>query len=130
MRELTTEFLELAQELMEEVIETPNAVWVSLSNNVVADASKPYEVSKPTKTEHPCFILFDRDDLEDRQFNRYHDKSEVVDGQINGYLLPIEGVTPKVKDVMIWNDEQFVVNAIDPIAPIDSVIIYFVEFGR
>ena len=126
---ITTEFVELAQEMIDEFIPSPNTVWVSQSENAVADPLKPFMVTKPTETSYNVKILFARDDLEDRQFYRYRKDTSMADGQINGWMYKSASFTPKLKDTVKFNGDVLTVNAIDPIQPVDGVILYFLEFG-
>jgi len=123
-------FSRIAAKLINKYIPTTNASWFVVSNNPTVDPNKPYIVGKSTTTEYDVKILFVQDDLEDRQFLRYRKSTTVVDGQVNGYMLAYNEFEPKLKDVVNFGDERLLtVNAIDPIQPIDKVLLYFIEFG-
>lgn len=127
--ETTQEFLQLAIELIDEFVPEPNAVWESNSDNLVADEDFPFIVGKPERTDFAVKILFDRDKLEDRQLLRYLKDTALVQGQVNGWMYPYEGFTPKLKDTVRFNNQTFGIRAIDPVMPIDYPIIYFIEFS-
>lgn len=125
---VTEEFAQLTIELIDEFIVAPNATWVTVNDNA-EESNKPYRFEQPVTTETLVKILFDRDDLENRQMLRYGRETAFVDGQVNGWMYPYQGLEPKLKDTVIWNGRVLNVNAIDPIQPIDYPILYFIEFG-
>lgn len=124
----TEEFIELAVELIDEFVEEPNATWVLIPNSDTPDTDKPWDVTRPTTTEHEVRIVFLQDDLEDRQLLKYLKGTETNNGQINGIMYP-SGFEPSLKDVVKFDGQELVVRAIDPIKPFDEVIIYILEFG-
>jgi|TARA_R110002096_G_scaffold321278_5_gene515399 hypothetical protein len=125
----TTEFVEFSVELIDSFIETTNATWVSVSDNTYNTSNDtPYIIEKPTLTETPVKILFQRDDLEDRQLNKYRKETSLSDGQINGWMYAYSNFQPKLKDIVYWQGYTLNVAAIDPVQPIDDVIVYFIEF--
>lgn len=128
MAPITAEFIELAIELIDEFIPEPNCEWFSIQNDNVSDVDKPWRVTVGNSVKRPVRILFTLDALEDRQLLKYLKGTEANDGQVNG-LMYHSGFEPKLKDIVKWNDQELVIRAINPIAPIDSVIIYDLEFG-
>lgn len=126
--ETEQEFIELARELIDEFIPTPNVVWCALSESVVVDSAKPFEITKPTKTEYAVKIVFSKDDKEDRQFLKYRKDTELREGQVNG-LMYDPGFALSLKDYIVWNNQRLVIKAIDKIAPFKSTILYILEFG-
>jgi hypothetical protein len=126
---LDVRFAALAVKLIDNYIEVPNAVWSSVADNPVLDANSPFVVGKPTISEYAVKILFSQDDLEDRQFRRYRRKSTFVDGQVNGFMLAYAEFEPRLKDTVTVGNTNLLVQAIDPIQPIDQVLIYLLEFG-
>ncbi|MCC6271127.1 MAG: hypothetical protein IT190_07605 [Microbacteriaceae bacterium] len=128
LRPLTIEFIELAIELIDEAIPTPNAVWVSISSDAVDDVDEPWKTVQGQSTEYPVRLLFTLDALEDRQLLKYLKHTEANDGQVNGLMYRTD-FEPTLKDIVKWNNQELVVRAINPITPIDGVIIYVLEFG-
>tara|TARA_Y100001973_G_scaffold106361_1_gene183792 strand:- start:2957 stop:3358 length:402 start_codon:yes stop_codon:yes gene_type:complete len=125
----TKEFIEMANSLINEFIVTPNAEWVYLQPYNLSDPNKPYIVNKATRKPPVAVkILFTLDDLEDRQQIKYRKETAIVDGQVNGYMVEQPGFSPTLKDIVIWNNRELTVAAIDPIQPIDCPILYFIEF--
>lgn len=125
---ITLEFVELAVELIDEFIEEPNAIWLSIQNDSLISNDRPWEVQRGSSIEHAVKIVFLQDDLEDRQLIKYLKGTETTNGQVNGIMYDY-GFTPSLKDVVKWQGRELVVNAIDPLAPIDKAIIYILEFG-
>jgi hypothetical protein len=125
---ITIEFIELAIELLDEVIPQPNALWVSIANDTVEDIDEPWKTIHGSSTERAVKILFTMDALEDRQLLKYLKNTETNDGQINGIMYRTD-FEPSLKDIVKWGGQELVVRAIDPIKPIDEVIIYVLEFG-
>jgi len=126
---LTVEFTELAIGLIDESIVTPNAVWVTQSENPQTEENLPFVVDLPTTENHDVKILFTSDALEDRQFRKYLKDTALSDGMINGYMYPYAEFTPKLKDTVRWRGQILTVRAIDPIQPIDHPVLYFLELA-
>lgn len=126
--EIEQEFIDSAIELIDEFVPLPNAIWCSLADNVVANPSKPYEITRPVKTEYQVRIVFEIDDLEDRQFLKYRKNAETQEGQVNGIMYD-HGFTVSLKDYVIVNNQKLVVRSIDKVAPMGTTILYLLEFG-
>lgn len=125
---ITLEFIELAVELIDDFVEEPNAVWVSIANDSVADSDEPWNTTVGNSKKYDVKIVFTQDALEDRQLLRYLDKTAMRTGQVNGIMYDT-GFAPKLKDIVKWDSKELVVRAIDPIQTIDDVIVYILEFG-
>jgi len=125
---LTLEFIEMAIELIDEFIPEPNAIWKIISNDTVVDPNKPWEVTRGSTSNRDVKIVFLPDNLEDRQLLRYLKATERNEGNVNGIMYRTD-FDPKLKDIVLWQNRELVVNAIDPIQPFDNVIIYMIEFG-
>ena len=123
----TVEFAELAVEIIDDFVESPNAVWVSIPVDVPSETND-WDIERATATEYPVKIVFLQDDLEDRQLIQYLKKTAVPTGLVNGIMYP-QGFVPNLKDIVRWQGRELNVRAIDPIAPIDCPIIYMLEFG-
>lgn len=124
---ITVEFLEMAIELIDDFVESPNAEWVEIANDQAA-TDEPWKTGFGQNNRHNVKIVFLQDTLEDRQLLKYLKGTEVKNGNVNGIMYP-QGFTPTLKDVVLWQGRQLTVNAIDPLAPVDSPIIYIMEFG-
>lgn len=125
---ITEEFVELAVELIDDFLDEPNAIWVSIPNDDVPNLDEPWNVEREESIETPVKIVFTMDALEDRQLLKYLKGTEANDGQINGLMYP-QGFEPKLKDIVKFDGQELVVRAIDPIKPFDKPIIYIMEFG-
>ncbi len=123
---ITTRFIANAIRLIDKTIPDPNAEWVSVSD-AAATPDEPWVVGGRVSVKTPIRILFDRDTREDRQLDRYEDGSTRRTGQTNAYMYPIAGLEPKLQDTVIWNGTEYTVVNIDPIQPIDDVILYTME---
>lgn len=125
----TVEFAELAVELIDDFLETTNAVWVSIGDDSPVETDEPWNTELGPSTSYDVKIVFLQDALEDRQLIKYLKGTEITDGQVNGIMYRY-GFEPKLKDVVEWQGRELVVKAIDPLAPIDKAIVYILEFGE
>lgn len=129
MAQLTTEeFIEVAIEIIDDFVEEPNAVWLSVSNGEVADTDEPWNVTRGDTEPHDIRIVFLQDALEDRQLLKYLKGRVVNSGQVNAIMYR-QGFDPKLKDIVQWQGQQLEVRAIDPVQVIDEPIVYIMEFG-
>jgi len=115
----------------------PNAIWVKKGTPTVPDVNKPWDILPPVEVEHDVRIVFLPDDLEDRQLYKYLRKTEVAQGQVNGWMYHYDAFDPLLNDVVRrpkehdpGNYDELIVRAIDPLRPDNQTIIYFMEFGR
>jgi hypothetical protein len=128
VQSLTLEFTELAVELINDFVEFPNAVWVSVANDTVPNPAEPWKTVKGQIEQHAVKIVLLQDALEDRQFLRYLKLTETKNGNVNGIMLNY-GFEPSLKDFVRWEGRELKVDAVDPIAPIDKPIVYIIEFS-
>ena len=124
---ITDEFIELAVELIDDCIEEPNAVWISIENDI-QDPECPGRVTRGNCEEYDVRIVFDLDRLEDRQFLKYRKGRTTNNGQVNAIMYQTE-FEPKLKDIVIRQGQELTVNNVDPIQPADAPIIYLMELG-
>lgn len=127
-QETTLEFIELATEIIDDFVEEPNAVWVSIGNGELSDDNEPWNVTRGTTEPHDIRIVFLQDTKEDRQLLKYLKGRVVNSGQVNAIMYQ-QGFDPKLKDIVEWEGQQLEVRAIDPVQVIDKPIIYIMEFG-
>ena len=125
--QLDIEFIPLARELIDDFVEQENAVWVQIGEDV-KDPDEPWKVTRGTSVEYAVKIVFLQDTLEDRQLLRYLKKTEVDTGNVNGIMYSY-GFEPSLKDIVKWNGRELAINNVDPISPVDEVIIYMIEFA-
>lgn len=126
-QEQTQEFAEMAVEMIDEFIESPNAVWVANKDGEPIEGES-WNVKRGDFLLHNVKILFLQDSLEDRQLIKYLKGTEANDGQINGIMYRYT-FEPRLSDTVRWNGRELTVRAIDPVAPIDHPIIYMLELG-
>lgn len=127
--DITVEFLECAMELIDDCIKQPNALWVQISNHKIPDEDRPWNVEQPNCDEFPIKILFMQDALEDRQLLKYLKNRVIRSGQVNAIMYHYPEFEPNLKDIVRWQGKDLVVRAIDPVQPVDTPIIYILEFG-
>lgn len=110
----------------------PNCIWQKQVEGGLDDPNKPWLRNTDTTQNFDVRIFFTRDKLEDRQVLRYRNDTEIVDGQVNGYMYTYEGLNPLLEDNVIIKatSKLLTVKACDPIPPAGlPVIIYELEFG-
>lgn len=110
----------------------PNCIWQKEIEGELGDPNKPWIRNTDTKVDFDVRIFFTRDKLEDRQVLKYLKDTEVVDGQVNGYMYVYEGLEPALEDQVIIKatSKLLTVKACDPIPPAGlPVVIYELEFG-
>lgn len=125
---LTTEFAELAIELIDETIPTTNAVWNSLADGVASNPAEPWNVERGVPSTTNIKMLFVESEHRNEELIRYLVKTELSVGTLLGFMYP-QGFTPKQKDFVTWNGWHLIANTIREIRPIDDVILYIIEFG-
>lgn len=127
-QETTLEFIEVAIEIIDDFVEEPNAVWLSVDNGEVADTDEPWNITRGSTESHDVRIVFLQDALEDRQLLKYLKGRVTNNGQVNAIMYR-QGFDPKLKDIVQWEGQQLEVRAIDPVQVIDKPIVYIMEFG-
>ena len=129
VQSITEEFAEMAKCLIDDCVDEPNAVWVSVNDGEVENTDEPWNITRDTNTvSHDIKIVFMQDRLEDRQLLKYLKGRVVNSGQVNAIMCP-QGFDPELNDIVEWQGQELVVRAIDPVRPVDKPIIYVLEFG-
>jgi hypothetical protein len=103
--------------------------WRQLTDGMPLDPSKPWITSESECQEYTVDIVFLPDERLNFQTSRLMDRSEVPTGFGVAYMSGQE-FKPKVKDVIIRNGEELVVNQIRTIAPAGEDILYELEIGE
>jgi len=125
---LTTEFAELAIELIDEFVESPNAVWVSIGQAIIVDETEPWNTTIGPDQSYDVKIVFFQDTREDRELLKFLRGTELANGTVNGIMYCYD-FEPTLKDIVKWQGKELIVKAVDPIAPVDRPIVYILEFG-
>lgn len=103
--------------------------WKKVTNNAPSDSDKPWDFAADTTLEHTVRVVFNIDDLEDRQFFHYMKKSNIGAGLVNG-IIGAQSFTPEKKDTVIRDGQELVITAIDPIKPGDTLLGYYIEYQK
>jgi hypothetical protein len=126
--DIDLEFIELAREIIDEVIPTPNAVWKQIDNDSVLDPNKPWITVRGDSREYPIRILMVTDNSQGREFLRHLEETAVPVGNTNAIMYEHE-FTPKQKDVVLWKGREIVVVDVKEICPVESVVLYLLRLG-
>lgn len=129
MQATTLEFLQVAREIIDDFLSATNAEWVAVAEDTIPNPDEPWVTERGTETRTPVKIVFLQDQMEDRQFLRYLEGTNINVGQVNGIMYPYPQFTPSKKDIVVFNNEELAIKAIDPLTPIDEPIIYLLEFA-
>lgn len=125
---IDAEFIELARELIDEFVPTPNASWHSIKNDIVPDANEPWITTRGLTCIWPVRCVFYQDTLQDREFMKFMKGTAIGDGQTNGIFYKTS-FTPTLKDVCVWNGRMMTVKFVNEVRVIKDTIIYIVQFG-
>ncbi len=125
---IENEFIQLAKELIDEAIPTPNAVWRQIANDTTPDPNKPWITTLGTNVEYPVRILFVTDTLQDRQILRHLDETTVPVGNTNAIMYK-QGFVPTLKDIVLWRGRELPVIHVNEIAPVQDTIVYLMRLG-
>ena len=119
------EFIELARELIDETIPSPNATWHLTSNQTASVTGEPWNVVRPQEVSYPVKILFDKD-TRATTFQRYRIPDTFLNtGLFIGFMYRTT-FDPSLKDTLSWNGKVYNVEYLDPIQVVKDVIVYIV----
>jgi hypothetical protein len=125
---LELEFIQLAKEMFEEFIPVPNAIYKSTNPDIIADSSKPWEISPGTISEKSVRVLYIPSEIENRRYSRYREDLEIPTGAIK-VLMQRENLEPKLKDLITFKNKLWKINAIDKIGPMGNDILNIFTLG-
>lgn len=120
------EFIELAIELIDEIIPTPNATWKTLSPGI-SPIDEPWRTTPGPTILHPIRIVFYRKDLQDKRLLQRQDDMIANEGYINGLFYHTDFV-PTEKDVLIWRNRELAVVDFNDIIVVKDTILHDVRF--
>jgi hypothetical protein len=126
--DIDLEFIELAREMIDEVIPVPNAIWRQIANDTTPDPTKPWATVRGNSQEYPVRILMVTDNLQGREFLRHLEETAVPVGNTNAIMYEHE-FTPTQKDVVLWKNREIVVIDVKEIVPVENVILYLLRLG-
>ena len=93
----------------------------------LADPNKPWEKSPDTIIDIPVRILFELDDLEDRQLIHYLKNTETQRGLVNGLMHAVD-FEPATTDTVVRSGKELVIATLDVLAPGDVILYHLIEF--
>ena len=123
---ITTEFIEVAKDLIDDFIPETNAVWCSVQETV--DPTKPYEQPKRLITKRDVKIFFFTQ-YSSEAWQQYFPDTEFQTGRVQGIMYKYDTFVANKVDFVEFNDEELTIKQLDPMQPIDDIICYFMEFG-
>lgn len=126
--EIESEFIELAKEMIDEIIPTPNAIWRKIENDTVTDPDKPWATVRGDSQEFPVRILMVTDNSQGRQFLRHLEETVVPVGNTNAIMYEHD-FTPTLKDIVMWRGREIVVLDVKEISPVEGVVLYLLRLG-
>ncbi len=101
--------------------------WTSLTDGDPSDSSQPWKVTDADPSDNTAIIAFFEIGSETRKMQMYRAGTEISQGVLMGYMAA-QGFTPKIKDVITRDGEQYTVKNIDTLSPNGEVILYTIEF--
>ena len=106
-----------------------SVTWRTIINGTPSDPTKPWKPSNDILVDNTVRIAFLPRNKEREKSLQYRKDSEVPKGLLLGYMGQAS-FTPKLKDVIIRGDKQYVVETIDTVEPNnEGVILYTMELG-
>ena len=126
--QLDIEFLPFACELIDEFIEKVNSIWVSIAEDTESDPATPWDITPGANIERAIKMIFLPESRVGREFLQYVPDSMMNRGYIYGIMCN-HGFEPKIKDIVIYNDQHLTVHSVNPIQPVDQSIVYIVVMG-
>ena len=106
-----------------------HVTWRRRIATALADPLKPWEKSSDTIIEVPVQILFEFDDLEDRQLIHYLKNTEVQRGLVNG-MMHVVDFEPTTTDTVLSNGIELVIATLDVLQPGDIILYHLIEFKK
>ena len=100
-----------------------------MDSATLPDSSKPWLPEVDSEIEHTVKIVFVPDKLDNHEQIMYLKDTEIISGQINGYMAPIDNVIPKAKDVIVRSGQLLTIDNIMPLNPGGIDLIYKFEMG-
>ncbi|MGH8711235.1 MAG: hypothetical protein ACREVA_07955 [Burkholderiales bacterium] len=103
--------------------------WLSIEHGMPDNVTKPW---KPSEEIFICYlvnIVFFPIGLAFTEFLHYLKNSEISSSSEQGYMGQVN-FEPKLKDIIIRNNEELVISSIDRIAPNGEIILYIIGFER
>ena len=105
------------------------AVLRVMDSGTLPDSNKPWMPAEVPGVDHTVKIVFVPDGMDGHQEIKYLKDTEVISGQINGYMAVSPGVTPKAKDVVVRSGQLLTIDNISPLNPGGVDLLFKFELG-
>ena len=105
------------------------AILRVMDSEALPDANKPWMPAEIDGVDHTVKIVFIPDKLDNHEEVMYLKETEIISGQINGYMAVVPGVTPKAKDVVVRGSQLLTIDNIIPLNPGGVDLLFKFEMG-
>lgn len=105
------------------------AILRVMDSEALPDANKPWMPAEIDGVDHTVKIVFIPDKLDNHEEVMYLKETEIISGQINGYMAVVPGVTPKAKDVVVRGSQLLTIDNIMPLNPGGVDLLFKFEMG-
>jgi len=105
------------------------AVLRVMDSGALPDSNKPWMPSEVPGVDHTVKIVFIPDGMDSKQEIKYLKDTEIVSGQLNGYMAVVPGVVPKAKDVVVRGTQLLTIDNISPLNPGGIDLLFKFEMG-
>lgn len=105
------------------------AVLRVMDSGTLPDSNKPWMPAEVDGVDHTVKIVFIPDGMDGHQEIKYLKNTELVSGQINGYMAVVPGLIPKAKDVVVRGTQLLTIDNISPLNPGGIDLLYKFEMG-
>ena len=105
------------------------AVLRVMDSGTLPDSNKPWMPAEVDGVDHTVKIVFIPDKLDNHEEVMYLKDTEIISGQINGYMAVVPGVTPKAKDVVVRGTQLLTIDTIMPLNPGGVDLLFKFEMG-
>jgi len=122
---LTTEFLELAIELIDEFVPENNAIWNSIADGI-PDPDSPWETIQGVVLEYDVRLILFPYGLQSKKFLQYMMGTEIPQGSMKGLMYPTD-FEPKLKDTVTFEELSFNVARLNAHRPFDDIILWEID---
>ena len=100
-----------------------------MDSAALPDSAQPWLPAEITGVDYTVKIVFIPDKLDNHEEIMYLKDTEIISGQINGYMAVTSGVIPKAKDVVVRGSQLLTIDNIMPLNPGGIDLLFKFEFG-
>tara|TARA_B110000495_G_C22887802_1_gene517763 strand:- start:601 stop:984 length:384 start_codon:yes stop_codon:yes gene_type:complete len=105
------------------------AILRVMDSAALPDSAQPWLPAEITGVDYTVKIVFIPDKLDNHEEIMYLKDTEIISGQINGYMAVTPGVIPKAKDVVVRGSQLLTIDNIMPLNPGGIDLLFKFEFG-